>query len=468
MDITEKQDLITVLKQLALGIKKEIDDSRSRGMIQPEEKLYYRWKVDKFQYTEKGMTESSAHGEYITKKTWFRASIKIEEFIKKYDEYSSALEILTKIEGRKNKIAHDLERFIGELIFRYLDDLKFSGMDVDIFVTNFLKDISEEPLKCGAEVELDGIVVLPENIEVKTGDTNIILRPTRIEDLEKEFPVYGFIMQPYLKTPSAILNIEFLGREVNEIQIKVNQAITILRLFKVGSVKYISYRMHSESVTNVTASGISTAGESERVLEKSQITEEDIQTLRKFWQIMTKTLPLSFYAFGETKLDHITIAYKRYCDALLQNGVLERRIANAVMGLESLFLKGGENQELIYRLSIRIAKLFSLLGYDSYRVKEVVRDAYKVRSLFVHGGHLSDNEKRKLNDKFGDINSFLLLLMDYLRISIIMMLFIKKEKEEFLDFIDDALVDKDKDSQLNNLLNTTRNVISGENNEEAK
>jgi hypothetical protein len=49
-----------------------------------------------------------------------------------------------------------------------------------------------------------------------------------------------------------------------------------------------------------------------------------------------------------------------------------------------------------------------------------------------------------------------------------MMLFIKKEKEEFLDFIDDALVDKDKDSQLNNLLNTTRNVISGENDEEAK
>ena len=276
-------------------------------------------------------------------------------------------EILTKIEGRKNKIAHDLERFTRELIFRYLDDLKFSGMDVDIFVTNFLKDITEEPLKYGAEVELDGIVVLPENIEVKTRDTNISLRPTRIEDLEKEFPVYGFIMQPYLKTPSAILNIEFLGREVNEIQIKVNQAITILRLFKVGSVKYISYRMHSESVTNVMASGISTAGESERVLEKSQITEEDIQTLRKFWQIMTKSLPLSFYAFGETKLDHITIAYKRYCDALLQNGVLERRIANAVMGLESLFLKGGEKQELIYRLTIRIAKLFSLLGYDSYR-----------------------------------------------------------------------------------------------------
>ena len=85
------------------------------------------------------------------------------------------------------------------------------------------------------------------------------------------------------------------------------------------------------------------------------------------------------------------------------------------MGLESLFLKGGETQEIIYRLGIRIAKIFSLLGYDSNKVKEIV----------------------------------------------IIMIFMKEEKEEFLDLIDDSLVDKDKDSQLNNLLNTARNVISG-------
>ena len=268
-------------------------------------------------------------------------------------------------------------------------------------------------------------------------------------------------MQPYLERPSAILNIEFLGRQADEIQIKVKQAITILRLFKVGSVKYISYHMHSESITDIMASGTLIAEKSAGALEKSQITEEDTQRLKKFWQTIIKTLPHSFYELGETKLDHLTIAYKRYCDTLLRNGVMERRIANAVMGLESLFLKVGEIHELIYRLSIRIAKIFSLLRYDSYRVKEIVRDAYKVRSLFVHGGHLSYKQERKLNDKYNDIRNFLLSLSDYLRVSIILMIFMKKEKEEFLDLIDDSLVDKDKDSQLDNLLNVLRNVISG-------
>jgi hypothetical protein len=459
--MSKNQDLITTLKKLAFRIKKETDDGRSKGLIQSDEELYQRWKFDKFQYTEGGVTESSAHGEYITKKSWFRAFIKIEELIKKSEEYSSALELLTKIVGRKNTVAHDLERFTSKLIPRYLDDSKFSDTDVGIFVTNFLKDIKEESLMYGAEVELDGIVILPERIEFKIGDTNILLRQTRIEDLEKEFPVYMFTMQPYLESPSAILNIEFLGRQANEIQIKVEQAITILRLFKVGSVRHISYHMHSESITDVMASLKVGAGKSEIALEKSQITEEDTQRLKKFWQTIIKTLPHSFYEFGETKLDYTTIAYKRYCDALLQNGVMERRIANAVMGLEGLFLKGGETQELIYRLSIRIAKIFSLLGYDSYKVKEIVRDAYKVRSLFVHGDHLSYKEKRKLSGKYGDIRSFLLSLLDYLRISIIIMIFVKKEKEEFLDFIDDSLVDKDKDSQLNNLLNSARNVILG-------
>lgn len=370
------------------------------------------------------------------------------------------MKLLSNIFG-KERVSFALERFVQKLTSDFFTRQKLSEEDIDLFVTTFLKDLKEEPLKYGAKVELDGIVILPERIEFKIGDTIIILRQTKIEDLEKEFPVYGFPMEPYLKTPSAILNIEFLGRQANEIQLKVEQAIAILRLFKVGSVKYISYHMHSESITDVTASGTLTAREAVSALEKSQITEEDVQKLKKFWQVMIKALPLGFYELGEARLDHITIAYKRYCDALLQNGVLERRIANAVMGLESLFLKGGETQELIYRLSIRIAKIFSLLGYNSYKVKEIIRDAYKVRSLFVHGGHLSYREKRKLNDKYSDIRSFLLSLLDYLRISIIIMIFVKKEKEEFLDLIDDSLVDENKEKQLMNLLNSVKTFLGG-------
>lgn len=452
------QDLTSTLKNLASKIKEQVKDSISRGKLHPDEEIYFKWKIDKFQYTEQGVTERSAHGDYTTRKSWIRAYSQIEKAIKKSEEYKSALELL--LQAGKNRTDYYLERFVTRLTSAYLHESEFSERDADTFVRNFLKDLKGEPLKYGAEVELDGIVLIPERIEFEIGDMNIVLRQTQIADLEKEYPVYSFGLQQRLNTPSAILQIESLGRQVNEIQVKVEQAVAILRLFKVGSVEHISYRMYSESVTDAMASGIASSITPPKSLEKSLIGEEDKQKLQNFWETMVRSMPSSFYDFGETRIDHIDIAFKRYCDALLQNGVLERRIANAVMGLESLFLKGGEIQELPYRLRMRIAKTLSLVGYDSYKIRALLRAAYEVRSSFVHGAHLTYKGKKELNAKYGDIRSFLQLLLDHLRISIIIMILIKKEKEELLDLIDDALVDTVKDGQLNSLLSTVRNLIS--------
>ncbi len=255
--------------------------------------------------------------------------------------------------------------------------------------------------------------------------------------------------------------IQFLRDQLSEIQERVSQAVAILRLFKVGSVEYISYRMHSESVINAMASGTISSTIPPKSLEKSLIIEEDVQRLKSFWGTMTRSMPSSFYTLGETRIDHVDIAYKRYCDALFQNGLMERRIANTVMGLESLFLKGGETQELLYRLHMRVAKILSLMGHDPYVVRELLKDAYRVRNSFVHGAHLEYKEKRTLNNKYGDIKSFLQALLDYLLICIITIIFVSKGKEELLDLIDDALIDKVKDGQLNSLLNTAKSIISG-------
>jgi len=304
-----------------------------------------------------------------------------------------------------------------------------------------VKDLRDEPLKCGAQVELEGIVIQPERIELKMGDLDIVLRQTTIEDLEKEFPVYGFIGPRFMPHPSAILSIQFLGRYANEIQTNVERAITVLRLFKVGSVRFISYRMFSESITDIMASGTITAGQSEQALEKYLVTEADTDRLKKFWQTMMRVLPRNLYELGEAKSDHLSIAYKRYCDALMQNGLLERRIANCVMGLESLFLKGGEAQELAYRLSVRTGKLFGLLGHQPHKVRETIKDAYETRSLFVHGGHLSYKDRKGLERVYGDLRSFLTVLLDSLRLSILVTMFEKRDKDEFIDLIDESLID---------------------------
>ena len=82
------------------------------------------------------------------------------------------------------------------------------------------------------------------------------------------------------------------------------------------------------------------SGEIYRALEKYLVIHKDARTLKQFFQIMYNFIPQSFFEISSlTKVDYSTIAYNRYCDALLQNGVLERRIATVVMGLEALFLK---------------------------------------------------------------------------------------------------------------------------------
>ena len=315
----------------------------------------------------------------------------------------------------------------------------------------------DEPLKYGAEVELEGIVLRSEKIEI---DTGVTLRQTKIEDLEKEFHIYyGFPTRYPALTPSAIVNIEFLGRQTNEIQKKVEHTIAMLRLFKIGSVKWTRYRMYSDSITDMFARGTMGAGERLTAIEKSLITEKDVLRLKKFWRVMSNALPKNFYESSETKIDHTLNAYNRYKDALLLGGVIEMRIASTMMGLEALFLKPTENQELVYRLRLRISKLLSLLGYDPYEVKKIVNDAYDVRSIFAHGGHLSYKKKKKLESKYTNTNNLLLTVLDYLRISILSMILIPKEKEEFIDLIDDSFVDKKKEEQLKSILSAYNEIL---------
>ncbi len=124
------------------------------------------------------------------------------------------------------------------------------------------------------------------------------------------------------------------------------------------------------------------------------------------------------------------------------------------MGLESLFLEA--NYELKFRLKQRITKLFSLLDYDPYMVRNVISKAYDVRSQFVHGGQLS---YKKLNNQFGDIRSFLRLLLDYLRVSILAFKFAPIGKDEMLDLIDEASFDKAKETRLINILSASKSLI---------
>jgi hypothetical protein len=449
------EQLLSTLKLLASAVTKQVNEGISNRTIEPQDEVYFRWKVEKFQYTDKGVTDYSARGEYFTKRLWLRSIIKLEEVIKQSTEYTSALEWLANVFGKSDKLSDNFDHFITTLIHQCLENPTIKEADVNSLIETFLKDLREEPVKYGADVELQGIVLRPESLELSYG---ITLRRTKVEDLERDVVVHGFMSsRNFLPQPSAIMRIEFLGRRANEIQKRFRKAIAILRLFKVGSVEYISSRMFSESIVDKMASGTLTSGKARTALETYLVTEEDIPKLKRFWQTMNDFLPESFFWTDATPVDYLTIAYNRYSDALLENGLLERRIANAVMGLEALALTG-ETQELSYRLGIRISKLLSLLGHDPHEAKKTINDAYKVRSLFAHGSQLSYKGKKELDSAYHDPKNLLLSILDYLRTLIIVMMLSRKGKDEFIDLVDDSLVDKKREDQLNNIISQAKEV----------
>jgi hypothetical protein len=99
------------------------------------------------------------------------------------------------------------------------------------------------------------------------------------------------------------------------------------------------------------------------------------------------------------------------------------------------------------------------LGYNPYEARNITNDAYKVRNLFAHGGQLDYKGRKKLESKYNDTKNLLLPILDYLRILLVIMILTKKGKDEFIDLIDDSLIDKEKESQLNATLSGAREII---------
>lgn len=111
------------------------------------------------------------------------------------------------------------------------------------------------------------------------------------------------------------------------------------------------------------------------------------------------------------------------------------KVVDYTTGLESLYIM--ENQELAYRLSLRMA---TLLGKTAQEIEKIYKDTkamYGIRSAIVHGGSIKEPQEIFLAKhvcKYGD----------YLRKSILAFfdLFSKyKNKEEILRSLDHALLD---------------------------
>ncbi|MFY9484849.1 MAG: hypothetical protein WAP74_04545 [Patescibacteria group bacterium] len=423
----------------------------------PDFETYFHWKLRHFNYGDRGVENPSADGEYTTKKVWFRATNQALREVHQVSEYKiSVNELLVAYPGRKDTVKRDIDSLLGVVVKHHFDNPRKAKTASAKFVVQFISELSNLRFKSGAQVELQGIVLKPKKIRPVKG---IIIRQTQSDDLEKEVPYYRFSLQNYmLGDISAIATVELPTDRANEIQKRVEKLIVMLRLFKVASVKYVSYQMYSDSILDFLSRGTMKSGSREVATEIGVIDRMDEQKLRKFWKKLDLTLPVNLYgSASDQNVDHISIAYAHYSDTLMRHNVIEGRIAGAVMGLEALILE--DTKELSYKLGMRLSKIMSFLGENPRQIRKCLYDAYVARSTFAHGSRLKPNVFRKLNSRYGDIKNLLLNTLEYLRKLIVIMVVLKIDKNSFIEQIDYACIDDSANLQLGKLMLLVKPIL---------
>jgi hypothetical protein len=305
--------------------------------------------------------------------------------------------------------------------------------------------------KYKATVELDGIAISKEKERFKLDNLSITLRQPSSK--EARFDERGFV--------TSIMEIEGCFGGYEGLEKSIEQAITILRLFNVGSVVKIWVTRSSGAIPDYGGGKI-LATSPHIAPERYEIQDDDIRALHAFWEYCWDVNILDSLNIPKQEGEFLEIAYKRYCDALFMPNTEEGRIASIVMGMESIFVP--EREELAFRLKTRIGKVFGILGFDGSVISSRINSAYSIRSDYVHGDYIKPGRKKDI-EEYGGISSHITYLANILRASILVFLFLektsKKKREELIKVIDEGLVDNRRDQELRDQMAKLRSKIPG-------
>jgi hypothetical protein len=318
--------------------------------------------------------------------------------------------------------------------------LEASSIDKNTSLEVVIDDLEGRPIRWDATAELFGVDV-DSTLQLSNGVT---IRRLEESDLEYEEPTFGSwigkkspIRDPL---PESILNLSISTLNPTEVQRRVELTCILLSLYGETCATFESYKLRATSFLQLSGGEFS---HNQRVsmTPSIRIESKQISDLNHFMEYFEPRLPQSI-PWGRA-VDPLEIALRRYLDSIKGGLAPEDQLLRAVMGLEALYL--AENTELRFKLALRVSQLMRFLKEDSLRVSEVVSNAYKYRSSFVHGSGWSDNDRANANET-------LKLVWHYLRKSILFWLAqgisSSEKKSELLKEIDDSLIG---DTKLNTL-----------------
>lgn len=457
--VTATAAIIEALRRLSNKIGETIIDGNREGLLRPTEEVYTRYPIDErsIEQTDYGVRRVNYAPEEFTKESWSHAARAVVWRLRDSDEYTAIVNMFdgTALDAEKGKRL--LDSFAHRISYRFLEtDVASQRVE---FLSAQLEVVSQhlngEQFRHSSEVRVVGLAAPPTVIELEAHGINVLLRRVTAEDLIEEQPEFAR-RDFFPPTPTAILRLSKVVQRENEIQRAVWQAITILRLFRVGSIRDISYTHETDSF--FALGGTITSHQHYMVVTDSVIQDVDRERFEDFWNKLSEALPPEGYGRDQKRVEPIEIAYQRYSDALLFWGVtVERRVSDAVIGLESLFLL--ENDELSYRLRLRVARLLGTIGFDPHCVQDAMKRAYEVRSSFLHGDQVEARKLRKIDEQYGSLNNLLLQVLDHLRCAIVFLTLTKVTKAELIELLDSSFIDENASQKLAAMLTPLHTLL---------
>lgn len=449
MSVVDAKDVKVIVEEYVKTANLLIREAIKSKRIAPRKKSVHVWQCKDFEYTDQGVKSSGQQGTSKIKNDWLGMDFALQDWLRETPEYQKLLSRIKLI--FKEHTEYILGDFSRKIVAEILYENESKMLELE---SNFIKQIQGGTLKSRAKVEIVGLTLQQKSIKISN---QIRLRQVRKEDLEREIETHYELrdMHPF---PTAILIIESEDKQPADLQKKIEKAITMLRLYKVGTVRYQRYYLSSELVGSMFAGTLSTMdviGPVETAIIKENETENLVAFWEHFYPLISSKLNLSSSTptFSE-------IAFQRYTEALSKGNTIEQRISTTIMGLEGILLRDhGELQELSYRLRLRVAKILSFFGYDPFVVKRMVSETYGIRSKFVHGGILDYDAREKLSEKFGDPKKPLLELLNYLRIILLVSINMNISKEEFVDMVDKSFLSEEYNSRLKGIIDSIESKI---------
>jgi hypothetical protein len=442
-------DLSDKLLSLARMLVEEINLVKVNGELVREERPYVRMTVGILDVKDGEITSFSQGAEDIVRSEFNRRTISqlVRDFIKQLDENEKiiCLDCIADICDIKRYDAHGiLRQFIEQLVNLILESDDTSDTYLSGLIHIFVDGLEKEP-DWTFRIWLNGIWIEQPQIEMVEG---AILRQPTPSDFEVEIPSgWAPLYNQDIDNSSVMAVLEITVRESSHIEAdaEIINYTNLLRLFRLGQVKRLK---HTRSASRLTGStfftGITSYGPC-HPRYKYEFKPDDVDTFAKYCEHVKPHI-----AALREKETFIGIAYSRYESASFS--ARESCITSAISCLEALYLGGNEGQ-FSHRLSQRTAALLRILtselGPDIYKQ---VKDAYGIRSKFVHGSVEGKKDRRK-NTRRNNAHNLSVPILNYARQSLLVFLQLKTlGKDDFLQLIDRSLLDYEAHGELVNLL----------------